>query len=74
MVVQLNERLCGMFKIILSVLVVIVAIILFIASPFATIWSINTLFSLNIAFTLETWLAAAWISAIFGAITYSTRK
>lgn len=36
-------------------------------SPFVTIWSLNTLFSLGIDYTVWTWLAALWLSlGVFG--------
>ena len=35
-----------------------------VASPLATIWALNTLFGLGIAYTFKTWLAALVLGAI----------
>lgn len=44
--------------------IVLAAIALY---PVATIWSLNTLFSLGIPYTPETWLATVWLGiATFG--------
>ncbi len=48
--------------------VLFVAIALVILLPLATIWSLNTLFpALDIQYTVETWLAAVFLSnGVFG--------
>lgn len=47
-------------------LLVVAAIIL---GPIATIWSINTLFSLTIPYQFETWCAVVWLSMVtFGNV------
>lgn len=52
---------------ILGFLAFILVMIVF--GPFITIWSLNTLFSLGIAYTFKTWLSAIWIQMItFGGI------
>lgn len=49
------------FKI-LAVLVLIILVVVF--APFATIWSLNTLFpALAIPFTFDTWLAVILLGA-----------
>lgn len=53
-----------MTKIVLLALLIIVLII---AGPLITIWSLNTLFGLGIAYTFWTWLAMAWIGAVLSA-------
>lgn len=53
-----------MTKIVLLALLIIVLII---AGPLITIWSLNTLFGLGIAYTFWTWLAMAWIGAVLTA-------
>lgn len=47
----------------------IVALVLFliVLLPFMTIWALNTLFGLSIAYTFTTWLATAWIGLMIGA-------
>ena len=46
--------------------IIAVAIFMVIVGPLASIWALNTLFpSLNIPFTIETWLAAFIIPAAF---------
>ena len=51
----------------LLVFTVIIAIVLLILMPIATIWSLNIVFGLEIAYTFKTWLAIAWlITVIYG--------
>jgi hypothetical protein len=58
---------------VLFVLVLVLAIIVF--APFATIWSMNTLFGLGIDYTFWTWLAMAWLSTVtFGGVAYNVRR
>ena len=54
-------------------LAILIAMIIF--GPFATIWSINTLFGTTIAFTFETWLATVWLSMVtFGNVVSAVNK
>ena len=48
---------------IIGALVVLLAVI--IAGPILTIASLNTLFGLNIAYTVWTWLSVAWLNILF---------
>jgi hypothetical protein len=32
-------------------------------APLVTIWSLNTLFGLSIAYTIESWFATVWLQA-----------
>ena len=50
--------------ILLSVLLIF---LLFVVAPFITIWSLNTLFDLSIAFTWQTWLATIWFGLFIAA-------
>jgi hypothetical protein len=53
-------------------LFVITAIIL---GPIATIWSLNTLFSLSIPYQFETWCAVVWLTmATFGNVVNTIRS
>lgn len=54
----------------LTALLILVVII----GPFLAIWSLNTLFSLAIPFTLETWAAAAILSSILSGGLVSSSK
>lgn len=55
---------------IIGVLVFLIAVIIF--APFATLWSLNTLFNLGIAYTFKTWLATVWIQMVtFGSVTHA---
>lgn len=40
-----------------ALILLIVAILILIFGPLVTIWAINTLFGLSIAYTFNTWLA-----------------
>lgn len=42
--------------------------------PLATIWSINTLFTLTIPYTLETWFAVVWLTMVTFGNVVSTIK
>jgi len=53
-----------MGKLINSIAVVIGVIIGLLILPFATIWSINTLFPITIPYTIETFLATYWLFLI----------
>jgi len=54
-------------KILLATLLIIVV---FVFSPFVTIWSLNTLFATKIAYTFDTWSAMVWLTVVtFGRIS-----
>ncbi len=56
-----------------AILLVIVAAV-FIA-PLITIWALNTLFGLGIAFTVTNWLAICWLQTVtFGGMNYRASK
>lgn len=50
------------------IFILIVAFIL--AVPLMTIWSLNTLFALGIAYTVNNWIAAWWLGLLVGGGTY----
>lgn len=57
------------------IFLIFVLILLIILGPLATIWSLNTLFGLSIAYTFWTWLAMVWLSMVtFGSVTSSIRN
>ena len=58
---------------IIGALVVLLAVI--IAGPLLTIASLNTLFGLNIAYTVYTYLSIVWLNlATFGGLGLSIRS
>jgi hypothetical protein len=59
----------------LIILLFVLAVFLLIIAPFVTIWSLNTLFTLTIEYTIWTWLAMVWLSLVtFGNIASATFK
>jgi len=51
-------------------LIFILAIAAIVVVPFVTIWSLNTLFSVGISYTVQSWLATVWLSvSTFGGVT-----
>lgn len=48
---------------------------MFFVGPLFTIASLNTLFNLNIAYTVWTWLSVAWMNLVtFGGLSLSIRS
>jgi len=45
------------------------AILLIVLAPVATIWSLNTLFALNIPIGFDTWAAALILGGVVGGTT-----
>jgi hypothetical protein len=57
------------------IVLVALLILLILVGPLVTIWSLNTLFNLDIAYTIWTWLATAWLSLVtFGSVTSAINK
>lgn len=57
------------------ILVIIGLIVLCGIGPLLTIASLNTLFGLNIAYTIWTWLSVAWMQFItFGSLGMAIRS
>lgn len=44
-----------------------------VVGPLITIWSLNTLFGLGIAYSFWTWLAVVWLVGFFGCASLSTK-
>jgi hypothetical protein len=44
-------------------LVLVIAVLVLIG-PFVTIWALNTLFGLGIAYTFWTWVAIVWLGLV----------
>lgn len=54
---------------------VILVITLIVVGPLTMIWSLNTLFSLNIAYSFWTWLSMSWLSLnTFGSVVMAINK
>ena len=61
------------YVVVIGALVVLLAVI--IAGPLLTIASLNTLFGLNIAYTVYTYLSIVWLNlATFGGLGLSIRS
>lgn len=61
-------------KNVMVILWVLVVLAIVACVPLISVWSINTIFSLNIAYTLSTWFAAFWVSAVTLAPRYYGKK
>lgn len=46
----------------LGIILGIVCLLVF--TPFISIWSVNTIFGVNIAYTFSTWFAAFWLQVV----------
>ena len=46
---------------------IVIILVLIGAGPLITIWSLNTLFSLNIAYNFATWFSTIWLGGFFYA-------
>jgi len=57
----------------LYILMAIMAIALIVLGPLATIWALNTLFTLTIAYTLETWLAVFILQGLMVGIVSKSK-
>jgi hypothetical protein len=56
------------------ILLLLLGIVLLVTGPLITIWSINTLFGLGIAYSFWTWLAVMWLLMVtFGQGTAKKR-
>ena len=56
-----------MFKVLGGVGILLVMVLLAVFSPFAVIWSLNTLFGLTIGYTFKNWLAVEIVWWLFSA-------
>jgi len=50
----------------------LVAVIVF--APLVTIWALNTVFSLGVAYTFWTWLGILWLQGIIGGAVAASGK
>ena len=58
------------------IVIVVAAVIigLIIGGPLVTIWALNTLFAVGIAYNFWTWLAAVWLASIVAARKFEIKK
>ena len=55
-------------------LIAVLVLFIFIAGPFISIWALNTLFGLGIAYNFWTWLAMVWTMMVIGGVRSSVGK
>lgn len=55
-------------------LIIAFAVLIFILMPYAAIWALNTLFSLTIPFTFDTWCAAVILSGVVSGNNFISFK
>ena len=51
------------------IFVILVALFFIVFGPIVVIWSMNTLFSLNIEYNFNTWAAAAFLSSLISGVS-----
>jgi len=61
-------------KVFTVLLLIIFILFLILVGPFFTIWSFNTLFKLEIPYTIYTWAAVAWLTAVLNGIRVSLKN
>lgn len=49
-------------------IIILLVVFVIIAAPVALIWSLNTLFGLNIPFTVETWIATMIVGGVLRGV------
>lgn len=54
--------------------VIFTLLVVIVAGPFFTIWSVNTLFALEIPYTFKTWCAVLWLITVFHGIRIVVRS
>ena len=65
----------GKIEVLMLVLVVVALLVVIGAGPLLTIFSLNTLFGLNIAYTFWTYLSVMWLNlTTFGGLGWSIRS
>jgi hypothetical protein len=55
-------------------LIIAIVIAVIVLAPFATIWSINTLFGLTIPFTFDTWCASLILGGVVSGQSFLSFK
>lgn len=57
-----------------ELLLILVLIAIIIVAPLVTIWALNTVFSLGIAYSFWTWLGTLWLQGIFGGAIAAAKR
>lgn len=57
-----------------GVLIGLMLVLVAVVGPLLTIWALNTLFGLGIAYTFKTWLATMILGFVIGGITSNTNR
>lgn len=63
---RIGMNLFGHILIVTLAILFILALLVF--GPLATIWSLNTLFGLEIAYSFRTWIAVAWLMVVIQGV------
>ena len=61
-------------KIIVVALLAVLLVILTIVGPLITIWSLNTIFGLQIPYEFKSWAAVIWLMTVFHGIKFQINK
>ena len=56
------------------ILIAVLVSFIFITGPFISIWALNTLFGLGIAYNFWTWLAMVWTMMVIGGVRSGVSK
>ena len=65
----------GKIEIVIIGLAVVFLLVLLGIGPFLTIFAINTVFNLSIAYNIYTWLSVAWLNlTTFGGLSLAIRN
>lgn len=52
-----------------------IVIAILIVGPLLTLWSLNTLFALDIAYDVSTWFATVWLMSVtFGSVGFAVSR
>jgi len=58
-----------MSDIVKVLLLILLLSLVLVFAPLLTIWSLNTLFALTIAYSVKTWFAIVWLTSVtFGGV------
>lgn len=56
------------------VILLLMIIVLIIIGPIFTIWSLNTLFQMNIPYNFQTWASMVWVHTVLHGVRTSFKK
>jgi len=61
-------------KIIVVLVLLLLLVALIFLGPMFTIWSLNTLFGMQIPINFQTWAAVIWLMTVFHGIRFQIKK